>query len=184
MRTIQKTLYRIDELPTEEAKENALNKLRETQDYPWIEDGLNSIQAALHYFGAELKGCEIDVFNGMGQVKIDAPGSDEESMEELIEGMGKYDAKTFKGYGDCPFTGYCMDDEFAEAMRREFYRDKYKADKDGEIPNEEVRDMLKEAAMEVVRAMHRDYMEMLSDEMLKETAEANDMEFDEEGNIV
>jgi hypothetical protein len=184
MRTIQKTLYRIDELPTEEAKEKALSKLRENQDYSWMEDGLNSIRAGLNYFGAELKDYDIDVFTGWGQIKIDAPSSDEESMEELIEGMGTYDARTLKGNGDCSFTGYCMDDEFADAMRKEFYQGNYKVDEDEEIPSGEVRDMLKEAAMDVVRAMHRDYMDMLSDEMLKETAEANDMEFDEEGNIV
>jgi len=70
---------------------------------------------------------------------------------------------------DCPFTGVCYDQEFI---------DEFIDNKDG---TEE--DNLKYALDKYICAIHKEYEFMLSDEYLKDHAEANEYEFNEDGSI-
>ncbi len=90
MRNITVTLYKFDELPTEEAKEKAREWWRnlESQDPAWREEHYKSTKKALKF---------IDSYR-------------------TVHGVEGLEAAAVKMQGECPWTGYCADATAIDAI--------------------------------------------------------------------
>ena len=177
MRTITTTVYTFEEL-TEDAKEQALQHWNENgaQEYFWGEDALNSLKAGIEHFNCTLSNYSIDFLeSNRSSVKIDTPyhEPDEDELDELIESSGSYNPETFKGLGDCKLTGYCMDEDFLDGVRIAY--------KNGETDLEE---LMMEGYSQWHEAVTRDYEYHFTMEFFADHAEANEMEFEEDGTII
>lgn len=62
MRDITTTLYHFDELPTEKAREKAREwwRVSATNDYPWMDDAVESIKAFCAYFDIQYSGYDLN----------------------------------------------------------------------------------------------------------------------------
>jgi len=178
MRTIRTKVYKFAEL-SEEAKENAINNIRDKQGedgYFWGDDCIESLKGFAKHFNCELRGYSFDWDSaGRSRVTFEVPDYMEDmAKEDLkigIESMGSYNPETLKGHGECKFTGYMADENAADGARIAFY-------KDGE---RDVLQLLIAGFNTWIQACVADYEHQQSDEAIIEDIEANDYEFYKDG---
>ena len=202
MRTlvITKNLYTFDEL-SDEAKENALDYIRERYDFAWDSDNAETVKAI-----AEKCGWEWDWYSYDGiryTISYDINDGDVEELSGAramayisnnyidraakpkyywlnhvwhCDGRKNWERKSKIWYriDDCPFTGYYLDYCFAEA-----WRDWKK--------NLSKYSTVKEFADLVAEYLSRDWTAdneyQISDEGIREYIEANEYEFTEDGSL-
>lgn len=134
MKTIKINLYKFDEL-SEEAKEKAFKEWENKnfdQEYSWSHEAMESLKKGLQHFGVELKNWSIDFLEpGRNEFKLDLPYDHEdwtgensgEYLDILVNDMGEFNAENLKGVGECKFTGYCMDENFADGVREAYFKE-------------------------------------------------------------
>ena len=90
---------------------------------------------------------------------------------EFIKIRPKYDELNFQALleskDDCPLTGVCYDDDILDCLKLQGYS----------IGG------LNSALNFYIKSIHDEYDDMVSEEYLKEHCEANEYEFNEDGNI-
>ena len=175
MKTIEIKLYSFNEL-SKEAQQSAIKNEREKMDsYNFEHEAMQSLKKFTEHFNSELNDWSIDFWNtGHSYVKFSIP----EHMEKIsendlklsIEAMGEYSRKTLKGLGDCKFTGVCFDEDAADGARKAFFA--------GE---RDINEILQAGFDSWLKAVQNDVEYQMSDEAIKETFEANDYDFTEEG---
>lgn len=131
MKIIKVKLYSFDEL-SEESKQKAIeNFLAKEREYFWMNKNLESLKNGLEFFGFKLKNYNIKYHSvSASSLKITSEhGKDEiqnlsgvRLWKYLQTNYSKYWCKYDKKFkplldGDCPFTGYCADENFLDKIR-------------------------------------------------------------------
>ena len=174
MKKIEILLYSFSEL-SQEAKEYALNKWNENNDYHFGDEALESLKKFAEHFNAELRDWSIDYLEGYrSHVKfvLPEPEPTEKELKEMIKSMGSYNKKTLRGLGDCKFTGVCFDENCADGAREAFVK--------GE---RNLLELLFAGYGEWHRAVTGDVEYQMSEEAFAETCEANEYTFEENGKM-
>lgn len=190
METRTYKVYKFNEL-SDEAKEKAIEKIRKREynaGFPWSEEYRQSLEGFAKFFDITLKDWSV---GGRGEgVSFDLS----ENMDGL-KGVRLYKylvnnylnrtkeykySKEKKGQkynvlaGECFFTGFCADENLLDAIR-EFCK---KPKKDLEA-----RELFEACFWDWIKAYNADSDYQTSDEGIKETIEANDYDFLENGTI-
>lgn len=192
MRTIEVKILTFNEL-SEQAKENAFENWRnEERDFFWMEENLESLKQGLLHFGFELKDWSIDYYNAKNAyLRIEYQNSNGYDEENALQGvrlwkfinnnMLDYWCKYKKKYeygklldGNCPFTGYCVDEDFLEPVRQ-FMK------KPIGITFQE---LMEDCAHNVMKCIELDYEYQTSKDYFIEMCIENIYEFYEDGSIV
>lgn len=177
MRTITKNVYQFSEL-SDEAKQTALEKNAETEEYFWGRDAITSLEKFAEHFNCTLKNYQIDwTEKYRNEVKFDVPEYvqdwTEKELKAQILSMGKFNKKTLKGIGECKFTGVCFDEDAADGAREAFFK--------GE---RDIKEILYAGYESWYKSCNADYEYQLSEEGYAEHCEANDYEFYEDGEMI
>lgn len=172
MKTRTINTYSFSEL-SEKAKQYAKDGHAEAMGYAWGEDAIESIKALTLHFQGKMKNWEIDFFNGTySHATFDMPEMEEQEIKNRLNKLGSYNKETLRGDGECKLTGYCMDEDAIDGFRRAFHGGENDLSK------------LMDAAFESwIKAVHEDCKYQYSDEAFEETADANEYEYYENGEI-
>lgn len=184
MGTIEKTVYKFSEL-SDSAKEHAR--------YKWAENGgfdgrdteyTDSIKALAEHFGGRVKDYSIDwSHSSYSEMSFEMPeqpdsGMSKTAWDKYISGklrdLGTFNRRTLKGHGDCKLTGMCYDESAIDGFRWAWYREKKRT----------LSELMDAAYDEWIKAAWADYEYDIWGEGFPETCEANEYEFDEDGDLV
>jgi hypothetical protein len=157
MRTETISLYQFHEL-NDEAKEKALEWLREAYEYPWFDDAMASIKAFADTFGVSLKNWEIGFYRP-SFIDTDAKPAN----------FRGFTLKQALRLTDSNLTGYFLDYDLTEAFYKSFK------------PSGNAFEAFTDALHEGCKSIERDLEYSYSDEALTEWAECNEFEFLETG---
>ena len=178
MKTIKINIYKFDEL-SETAKEKALNDYRNDFDFFWTDEGFESIEKGLDYFDFSIHDYEIDYLDiNRCFIKIDNNESQNIENIEYIR-LYKYLVNNYLDYkpellkGNCPFTGYCVDESFLDPIRK-FINKPYSIN---------FRELMDECVYSALKDIVSDCEYQYSDEGIIETILANDYDFTEDGKL-
>lgn len=190
MRTIEIKAYTFDEL-SDDAKEKAFERFLNTdREYFWMDENKHSIEKGLEHFNCSMGNrWEID-WSSANQsyvpVVIDLQYSDEIAelsgvrlWKFINNGYMQYFCKYDKKYkplldGNCPFTGYCVDENFLDPIRNFMKKP----------TNTTFKELMEECVYECLKAIEADYDHQNSMEFFKEECEANEYEFNENGKRI
>lgn len=185
MRTRTINIYNFNELD-EETQQAAIEKFREFPDlYGWHHENIQSLKGFVDHFNLSSLDWEISLCS---YSNASASVNDEDlanlqgiRLWKWLHNCGilRYYNKHTKRHedllsGDCPFTGYCFDENLLDAIR-EFV----KKPEEGTTYQELINDCLSNW----VKAYVTDWEYAYSDEGIKETIEANEYEFNEDGTL-
>ena len=203
MRTITKNIYSFDEL-NKKAQEKAIENYRCGMDFPFENDNINSIEAiadgckwTAHWDSYD--GVSYNVWFTLNEYNADAilmltgkramayiynhyinPNTKAKTywLNHCIyaDGRKNWKRKSRITYtlDDCPFTGYCMDDAFADAWnewKRNFNND-----------FSTVEGFIRAVGNKLGSYWTTDNEWLMSDECIAETLEVNGYEFTEDGS--
>lgn len=201
MRTISVNLYQFSEL-SEEGKENAIEKWREKGiEYFWADEAFESLRKFCEEFNMdfhnasysqysiadcrtnniddnilELSGIRLRTYilNNHYDILFE-PKHYGEYKKNLNSNNWKYKRYSRIQYIEtsCPFTGYCGDEDLLTPIRN-FIKTPNKSDFES---------LLTDCISSWVESANSDCEYQESDEAIIETIEANDYEFDSEGNL-
>ena len=158
MHTVTKTLYKYDELPTDEAKERARDWLRQDMDYAWSDEARQSIEAFCEHFGVNLIDWSVGPYS---PIDYNTNAENEHFRGRKLRDFDR----------DYMPTGYCLDCD----LWNTFY-DRLKDTGDAKAAFDD--------ALYAGFKSWRDDMEwQLSDKAIEESLIANEYEFDEDGNF-
>lgn len=168
------TVFKYEELD-ENAKGMARQKYQD-REWHWDTDAMDSLKAFAKAFGSDLLDYSIDFScPGHSRIKFREPGEwTREEIQAKLETLGTYNPETLKGLGDCKFTGICFDEDALDGFRQAFY-----ASEDNDLS-----EFLRAGGESWLAACALDYEYSQSEERFKEDCDANEWEFDEQGNIV
>jgi hypothetical protein len=158
MRTITCTLYKFDDLPTDEAKEKAREWWRNGLEFAWNSESLDSIKTFCAHFGVTLKDWTAGPYS--------SPEYRTDAENQHFRGRRLRDFNR-----DHMPTGYCLDCD----LWMTFY-DRFKATGDA-------KGAFDEALWAGFKAWRDDMEWQLSDEYIDECLTINEYEFDEEGRL-
>lgn len=179
METRTYNVYEYSEL-SERAKETARSNHAANNGYAWADEALKSIKALAEHFGGKLVRYDVDWGDSVpcSPPKFDMPEYDPEDtdayleIKALVDQLGDFDPNTLKGTGECVLTGFCMDEDAIDGLRKAWH--------DGE------RDLtaLMEAAYDTwLKGCQDDYQHLYSDEEFADHCEANNYRFTEDGEL-
>ncbi len=164
--TTTRTLYRFNEIPTERAKEHALDELRQLVDYGWHDEERHSLERFLY----DVTG------HNYGHIPYDLgypSQSAGEIMRNIEGGHGAVRGLTLACIDrEAMPTGYCADSNYRYPFYAEFKR------------TGSAWLALEHAIAEGLRAWAADVEACQSDEYLADHADANEYEFTEDGELV
>ena len=159
MRVIEKTIFKFDEL-TDTSKQNAINWFKDGNQYCWIDEGINSVEAFCKHYGVEIKLYSLDPYS---YSFIDTNAGNEHFRGVTL--------KQVLWERDLMPTGYCVDSDCFYTMAEVM---KSTGDALGAF----------NAAIEAgKKAIIADMEWQNSDEYAIESIQANEYEFDENGGI-
>jgi hypothetical protein len=190
MRTNEITAYKFDEL-SDSAKEKAYKEfLNSEHEYFWMDENVESIKKGLQHFDCSMgKGWYIEYHSSRASyvpVVIDMQHAEDIAelsgvrlWKFLNNGYMKYWCKYDKKYenlldGNCPFTGYCLDENFLDPIR-EFMK------KPTDITFLE---LMERCVWECLVGIEHDFDYQNSEEFFKEECISNEYEFTEDGNRI
>jgi hypothetical protein len=158
MRTIETTVFAFDELP-EEAKEKAIEKMREITEYSWFSECKDSLRDFCSGFGVKVTDYELsNCYRAF--IATDATAKHFRGVK-----LSSFDREAMP-------TGFCFDSD----LRYAFY-DEFKKTGDAHHAFE--------TAIETfLSAVRKDIDWCFSDEAIVENIRANDYEFTEEGGLI
>lgn len=172
MRQITTNIYKFEEL-SRAAKDNFKTYWREHMGYDGAADAKKSFVALINHFDGRLQEYSMDWNNlNHSSVRFIMPEMSKEEIAARLNELGAYNPETLKGLGDCKLTGYFMDEEAIDGFRIAFCSGEHDLTK-----------LMKAAFKSWKKAAKEDYKWQLSDECLTETAEANEWEFTEDGQL-
>ena len=174
MKTIKVNLYSFEEL-SEESKEIAIENYNNSyHEFFAGEDGINSIKAGIKYFDFDLNNWEFDYSDhNRSYVDISSDNSELEYVrlwKYLIN--QNYINDDFLS-GNCPFTGYCVDESFLDPIRN-FINKPY------DVTFEE---LIIECVESALIDIQNDYEYTLTEVYIAEEFEQMETEFTIDGNI-
>jgi hypothetical protein len=189
--TKQTEVWTIDEHPNPEA---CFDWIRANWHdlYDWHEDNAASLRAFADHFGFTIvdyryggnaTGCDIRPDESMWSRWDQASEVTGVRLWKYLRNNGFYDY--FDKYrrhtrkdqlldGDCPFTGFCMDEVLLDPFREFDQRP---------APGMTIAELASEAGHRWAVACDRDFAYAYSDEGLREMCEANEYEFDQSGRV-
>lgn len=174
MKKIEITLYKFSEL-SEESKKVAIGHKRDIDcEFHWFYDYLNSLKSGLKFFNFELKDYSID-WGTFEFCEFEIKASFDDSILSLYGIrlykyiVNNYDIKNLK---DCPFTGYCGDEDFLAPVR-DFLKKPY------DITFEH---LMEKCCERLIKSGCDDYEHQISDERISEQLENSDDYFTINGN--
>jgi hypothetical protein len=176
MQTHTITTYLFDEL-SDQAKESAIEYVRANFHdlYSWHDDNVNSLKAFGNHFSLSDPDWEVSTCS-----YSHASASVSDDLEEL-KGVRLWKYLNNSGLlsddllsGNCPFTGFCMDESLLDPIRA------FMEKPDQSLNYQELIDTCLAAW---VSAYVADWEYTYTDEAIKETIEANEYEFTENGNF-
>jgi hypothetical protein len=159
MRTKTITIYTFDELPTDDARERAREWWRETSDFSWSDDALDSIKTFCAEFGVTLQDWSIGVCSPL-DYSTDATNAHFRGRK----------LSQFKR--DHMPTGYCLDCDLWMTFFDEFKR------------TGDPKSAFESALHEGFKVWRADMETQLSDEYIDECLTINEYEFDENGQRI
>ncbi len=172
MRTIEVAIRKYAELPAD-LQEKAYAKYG-PDEYHWADEALSSIKALAKYFDGELRDYQIDWLTpGHSSLTFSMPEMTQKEIKAKLGELGSYNRKTGKGHGECKLTGVCFDENAIDGFRLAW--------RAGE---RDLTELMRQAGEEWLSACMHDYEYQLSEESFRESCEANEWEFDEDGNMV
>jgi len=172
MRTITTTLYKYDELPTDEAKQKAIDWYRgcEESDPTWHREWCNSLNAFVELFNLDCDTRYERLYFNYGRI-------DDNILE--LKGLRLWKYLHNRDYvkriaKDCPFTGYCGDESILDPLRA-FIKAPNK--------NTTLEELLRDCLSSFETAWEKDREYLTSDESIIEHIQINEYEFTENGSI-
>lgn len=181
-------LYRFNEL-SDTAKEKAREWYRSGFEYFWGDDAVNSLKGFCEHFGIHLRDYAVDAFGPDNYVKADMPEYAEDiaglrlwkylQNQDLLTYWNKYHKKKEPLLnGDCPFTGYCMDESLLDPIR-EFMKSPPAGSDPDKVKTWE--ELIEDCFDSWLRAVKVDIEYSYSDEAVDENITINEYEFLEDG---
>ena len=123
MRTIPLTLYRFDELPSDKAKQRAVDDYAALFGYTWADEAIDSLRKLAEHFGGKMADYSIDYFKcSYSSATFGMPDLEPDEIERLLARLGGFNPETLRGLGDCVLTGYCADESAIDGFRQAFHR--------------------------------------------------------------
>lgn len=174
MRQVKFNVYDIDEL-SEEAKEKAIETLRSEEDFFWeVRELVNSIEVASKLFNFELTDYRVGLYDRSfievsNAVYMELPNSDRNFLVEWLR-----DNIISGSEGSCPFTGVYLDCYFFDYFIR------YDVEVTYNNLHKEVANALEYHLDRGVEALEEEHG---SEERYIEIANANEIEFYEDGRV-
>lgn len=169
-RTVEITLYKLDELD-EAVQQRVIEGWRYNDSFPWADEWRDSLDAFADRAPIKIRDWEIGYRSNGVTFDID------EDVANL-SGMTAYRWLVQEGWEqitrnqDCPFTGYCGDENLLDAIR---------AGLANPSSISSLRDLFAEALNDWAEAFEADLDHWNSEEAIREDIEANDYEFHEDG---
>lgn len=128
MKTIK--IYQFDEL-SEKAQEKAIQDYIDSErEYSWMDDNIESIKQGLTHFGFSMGNRYRIEYASANRSYVPIEGHDDEVRELSGVRLWKYLTNNHLDYwckyekkrkplleGNCPFTGYCVDENFLDPIR-------------------------------------------------------------------
>lgn len=195
MKTIEINLYSFDEL-SEQAQQRALADYTSDMEYFWTDEWFETIKKGLEFFGWRLKDWSIALgpypdrgeFTSIENENNPLSSWEDNPIEELSgvrlwkylmnnysEYYCKYQKKMRNTFDwNCPFTGYCGDETFLDPVRR-FLKNPSNATT--------FRDLMEDCVQNAINGLHQDCEYQESVEAFKDTCDANDYYFTEDGEL-
>lgn len=185
MKTIEVKLYKFDEL-SEEAKQRVINDfLFSDREFFWGEEGLETIKQGLDFFGFSLGNYSID-FSSANRSYVHFSGSFDFYAEDFSGvRLWKYLMKNYifesarhnkRGEsilrGNCPFTGYCLDENFLDPIRKFIERP----------TNISFKELMEKCVYEALKGIEQDYDYQNSEEFAIEEITNDDLDYLEDGS--
>lgn len=183
MKIIETQVFEYNEL-SDESKEYALEKYRETAEYFWADEAIESLKAFVKHFGAELRDYSIDFYScnysDISLTSLYDPDDFDSETEyikwlesKLFKESGRFNPETYKGLGDCVLTGYCADESLFDGARYEYMFN----------GNKDLKDIIEAGFYQWLDDCQEDYAYQCSEEAFSEHAQANNYLFLEDGSI-
>lgn len=183
MRKAILNIYQFKELG-EDAKQKALNNMREGNEFSWSDDYIESIKRAVKHFDFNLIDYSIDWDNinrSSYEIRSTHKLDDIENLSGprlykylqnnlIINKKGKNNPLLI---GECPFTGFCSDENFLDEIR-EFVK---------KPTNITFKELIENCVYNTINAGCKDWEHMQSDEAIIENIDANGYEFTEDGEM-
>jgi hypothetical protein len=175
MREVTRTVrvYKFGDLP-EVVRERVKQNYMAYFGYARSADALASIKALAGHFDSKVSDWDIDWGGGShSSVKFDTPDHwTEDSLRGAVAELGAADPVTGRGVGDCVLTGYFLDEDAIDGLRRAYLG--------GE---RDVGKLLQAAFRSWLDACQADFDDFYSDETFGEHCDANGWEFTEDGEM-
>lgn len=172
-RTIELMAYSFDELdPKVQAK--VIERWREGDTFFWADEWRDSLKAFCDHAPLRVRDWNI----GYPRTHVDFE-MDEDTIGDL-SGVRAWKWLMNNGWanlakGDCPFTGYCGDENLLDAIRTALaYPSKITS----------LRSVFAECLSDWAQAFEQDYDYWYSEEVIREDIEANGYEFYDDGSLV
>lgn len=162
------TLYTYDELD-ETAKAYARDWYLSGDFYGWHEENRQSLEAFMDKIGAKAKDWEYGGYQPSITVVCDWSDADIKGKQLRQFLWTTFSTKDLDG--NCPFTGYCMDETLLDVVREEL------ANTSGMTLEE----LAQEAGERWARACQNDFEAAAEEEQVAEAMEANGYTFTEDG---
>ncbi len=173
--TTETKAYKFDEL-SDEAKDKAIEQFMINDDFPQGQEALDSIKALAAHFGGKMYDWNIDWANSSySDAKFDMPEDmDPKDIYAKLKALGTFNRRTLRGHGDCALTGVCYDETAIDGFRWAWYREKER----------DLNVLMQAAFRSWLKAIHEEFDYQHTHEAFRETCEANDYEFTEDGEMV
>lgn len=177
--TVSTEVFKYEEL-SDRAKEAARNWYRSCGDcYHWGDDNLSSLEAFADWFGLNIRDYSLGGSDNRDnhvkwELKYDDNWQDIKNVR-LWKYLMNNPHMMPDLSGNCPFTGYCMDESLLDPIRTFMQRPESRTDVTW-------KDLLERCIDSFVKAYRDDVDYTYSDEAVEESIIANEYEFTESGN--
>lgn len=170
---ISKEYFKLEEL-SEEAQKRAYYKWLDTREYPWAKENEDSLYAFAEMFRVKI----VDYGYGGGSrpyIRYETSDWDGHRLKGvrlwkfLVNNYAKEIEET------CPFTGYCMDEDLLDPIRRFLKRPEQ---------DTSLRDLIEDSLNSWLHACEKDHEYWFSWEAFEQEAEELNMVFSEDGNEI
>lgn len=172
MRQACKTVYTFEEL-SESAKDKARDWYRQGFEYSWSEENHDSLKAFADEFGLSNIKFEYGGYSTYCTATINDDDIAQLSGVRLWKYLNNNHDMDKLTAGDCPFTGYCMDESLMDHMR-EFMQ---KPD------SRDYEDLIADCLSKWAHDCEADFEYQYSDESIDESITINEYEFTENGEF-
>jgi hypothetical protein len=173
-KTVEVDVYKFEEL-SDRAKEKAREWYRSGFDYYWGDDNISSLKEWADWFNVKIKNYSLGGSDNRSQ-GVDFDLYIDSNVDQL-RGVRLWKWMNNQTVlpdltGNCPFTGFCFDENLLDKVR-DFMKRPWDTD---------YRELMQDCIDEFCKAYADDVDYQYSDEAVDESMEANEYEFDEDGN--